>query len=221
MNSYLWEKIMIPSIIVAMESELASLHAVGIDAVCSGIGKVNAAVSATKLILESKPDCIISTGVAGGMHPSLRVGDIVIGEQVAYHDVWCGEGNLPGQVQGCPRFFDADPHLLSAAREAAKGAGKGSIGERKFGLIASGDQFYLGESEDARILSILPDVLAADMESAAIAQVCHRFGVPFLSIRVISDVHTSASVQKESYGNFRAGAYSESFEFLKKIISLI
>ena len=43
-----------------------------------GIGKVNAAVGATELIRRFAPDCVISTGVAGGIDTCLRVTDVVV-----------------------------------------------------------------------------------------------------------------------------------------------
>ena len=71
----------------------------------SGIGKVNAALSAQRLILACRPDCIISTGVAGGLDSSLRPKQVVASSEVVYHDVWCGEPNQWGQVQGMPARF--------------------------------------------------------------------------------------------------------------------
>ena len=67
-----------------------------------GIGKVNAAVGAAELIGCVHPDAVISTGVAGGIDASVGVMDVVASSQVVYHDVWCGEGNALGQVQGLP-----------------------------------------------------------------------------------------------------------------------
>lgn len=100
-------------IIVAMDSEFDALTGCGIpNVVKAGIGKVNAARTATELILTQRPDCIINSGVAGGIDACLQVGDFVVGTEVAYHDVWCGEGNLRGQVQGLPQRFAADPGLI-------------------------------------------------------------------------------------------------------------
>ena len=76
-----------------------------------GIGKVNAALGTSEMIRNFKPDCIISTGVAGGIDSCLKVMDVVIGQEIVYHDVWCGDGNAYGQVQGLPELFEGDPDL--------------------------------------------------------------------------------------------------------------
>lgn len=64
-----------------------------------GIGKVNAAAGAVEMIRNFAPDCIISTGVAGGIDSCLNVMDVVVSSRIVYHDVWCGEGNAYGQIQ--------------------------------------------------------------------------------------------------------------------------
>jgi len=204
------------AVLAAMEKELAALKASGIDAVQIGIGKVNASMTATRLILNSRPDCIISTGCAGGLAPFLKRGDFVVGSRVAYHDVWCGEGNLPGQVQGCPMYFNADPVLLSKAEALEPDCG------RLFsGLIACGDQFYISPEENQRILSVLPEALATDMESAAVAQVCLSFGVPFISLRIISDTQGSEIEQETSYKDFWDNTAKYSFNLVEQLINAI
>ena len=55
----------------------------------SGIGKVNAAMQVTSLIAEMHPDYIINSGVAGGIGEGMHQGDIVVGTETCYHDVWC------------------------------------------------------------------------------------------------------------------------------------
>ena len=84
-------------------------------------------------------------------------------------------------------------------------------------LIASGDQFYISREEDARILSVRPDALASDMESGAIAQTCHHYGVPFLSIRSISDTHLTEEEMRTTYANFWPNLAKNSFAFLKAL----
>jgi adenosylhomocysteine nucleosidase len=203
-------------LIVAMSSEYEALQRAGIQGVKrSGIGKVSAARLATEMILTERPDCIINSGCAGALAPGLDLFDVVVGAQTAYHDVWCGEGNLPGQVQGLPQRFDADPKLLSAARSLQR--------ERKmhFGLICTGDRFFEHPEEDAKVLEMFPDALAVDMESAAIAQVCLHYGVPFLSFRLVSDVHTSHDAQISSYENFWKEMGDSSYAILRELLEKI
>ena len=126
-----------------------------------GIGKVNAAIGAVELIRRYHPDCVISTGVAGGMAGCLRVGDVVVGESMVYHDVWCGDGNAYGQIQDMPAVYRGNQTLLECA--------------------------VTEQEVQESIRTHFPDVMAVDMESAAIAQTCHIYGVPFLSFRIISD----------------------------------
>jgi adenosylhomocysteine nucleosidase len=62
------------------------------------------------------------------------------------------------------------------------------------GLVGSGDQFFASAEAVAALRAMLPDILAVEMEGAAVAQVCHEHGVPFAIARVISDTadHTAA-----------------------------
>lgn len=181
----------------------------------TGVGKVNAAMAATELILKEKPDCIISSGCAGGMLQGQKVSDFVIASATAYHDVWCGEPNALGQVQGSPMYFKSDPHMLEVAVEVAKAYDH----PVQMGLIVTGDQFFISTEEDARILRLHPEALAADMESAAIAQVCAAYGVPFISLRIISDIHSSDEIQKETYEGFWNNLHQIRFRLLKEFIN--
>ena len=167
-----------------------------------GIGKVNAAIGTMRLIAQRHPDCIISTGLAGGIDNCLHVMDVVIGSQTAYHDVWCGGESPLGMVEGFPQRFSAHPALLEAALGCAPGL--------RSGLIITGDQFYLDEREDRRQKLLYPDALAVDMESAAIAHVCHIFDVPFLSFRIISDSHDDGH-QLKNYTDFWQSMAERSF----------
>lgn len=205
-------------IIVAMKKEADALAKAGIDkgVVLSNMGKVNAAMAATELILSEHPDYIINSGVAGSLNRNVQVGHIVIGTQTAYHDVWCGDHEHVATIDGCPRYFEADKHLLNIADTIS--VNNTTIHK---GLIITGDQFYISQQEDARQLSLYPTALACDMESAAIAQVCHHYNIPFLSIRIISDIHTSDNEQKMSYSQFWEQAAHTSFECLKQIIKKI
>lgn len=150
-----------------------------------GIGKVNAAIGTTALIARFRPDAVVSTGCAGGIDEGLDVMDVVASRTTVYHDVWCGEGNAYGQVQGLPERFASDERLLhTATRLADDPTIETTI---RTGLICTGDKFISDPATLAQIKADFPDGLAVDMESAAIAHACHVHGVPFLSFRIVSD----------------------------------
>lgn len=180
----------------------------------SGIGKVCAAVGAMELIQRYAPDAIVNTGIAGGIDPLTQVMDIVVGENMVYHDVWCGEGNEYGQVQGLPARFVSDKKLCNLALSVKHD------GNVYGGLICSGDQFITEKDKLMEIKKHFPEGLAVDMESCAIAQVCYMCGVPFLSYRIISDTPGVKDHYKQ-YQNFWNEAPQRSFEMIKELISLL
>ncbi|KML34281.1 5'-methylthioadenosine/S-adenosylhomocysteine nucleosidase [Rossellomorea marisflavi] len=152
----------------------------------SGIGKVNAAMSTAVLLQHFKPDCIINTGSAGGFDPALNVGDVVISTEVRHHDVdVTAFGYEYGQVPQLPAAFTADEKLKQIAVQSVKKMGDVQVVS---GLIATGDSFM---SDPARVEAIrdkFDSLQAVEMEAAAIAQVAHQFGTPFVIIRSLSDI---------------------------------
>lgn len=177
----------------------------------SGIGKVNAAVGAVELIRRYHPSALINTGVAGGIDPALSVMDVVVGAQVAYHDVDCGPESELGQVQGLPLYFEADETLRQTALEVVCETTLYS------GLICSGDQFITDRTQLERIKERYPEGLAVDMESGALAQVCYLYDVPFLSFRIISDT-PGAEGHFEQYTNFWDTMAERSFGVTKALL---
>ncbi len=203
-------------IIVAMDKELEQLREVvagGSRRHCivlqkCGIGKVNAAIGAMRMIETYHPDLIVSSGCAGGAADGLHIGQLVAGSTVAYHDVYCGPETAAGQVQGLPARYDAPAALIAKAE--AVGA--------KTGLIASGDWFVSSAAEMHAIKQRQPEAIAVDMESAAIAQVCHMNGVPFLSLRIISDLPLSDE-NIEQYADFWSQMANNSFQATKVFLA--
>ena len=176
-----------------------------------GIGKVNAAVGAVELIRTFQPDCIISTGVAGGIDKCLKVMDVVASAQIVYHDVWCGEGNAYGQIQGMPTFFEGNKTLFDCAISLDTET------PIHGGLICSGDKFITDREELDVIKGNFPEGLAVDMESGSIAQVCHIYKVPFISFRIISDT-PGAENHWEQYTNFWGEMADRSFGVTKAFL---
>lgn len=181
----------------------------------SGIGKVSSAVATVELIRNYSPELIINTGIAGGVDAALRVMDVVVGQELVYHDVWCGEGNKYGQVQGLPARFFSDPTLLQLALRVEHD------GRVKAGLICSGDQFVTDKTELERIKGHFPEALGVDMESCSIAQVCYMYEVPFLSYRIISDTPGMTEDHARQYADFWTEAPRRSFEMIKQLIQKI
>lgn len=176
-----------------------------------GIGKVNAAVGCTQLIRDFAPDRIVSTGCAGGIEKTLNVLDVVVGEKTVYHDAWCWEPNEMGQIEGLPAKFEADPYMLSVAKNI-----KGAVP----GLICTGDQFISDPEQLAKIKANFPEGLACEMESNAIAQTCYLFGVPFISIRVISDI-PGVENHFAQYNDFWDRVVGTSFQFVKQFLEAL
>lgn len=180
----------------------------------SGIGKVNAAVGAVELIRRYHIDALVNTGVAGGIDPRLAVMDVVAGSRVAYHDVDCGPESLPGQVQGLPLYYEADARLLATATCLQTAT------RIHTGLICSGDRFITDRAQLDAIKQQFLDGLAVDMESGALAQVCHLYGVPFLSFRIISDT-PGADNHFDQYLNFWGEMADRSFGVTKALLQEI
>lgn len=178
----------------------------GIDTVCvlSRIGKTAAAATAATLIERFGVTHIVFTGVAGSVDAGVEVGDIVIADALVQHDMNAAplfprfEVPLLGQA-----LFSSDRHLSdwlfdAAGRFVAEDVDQmvAETDRALFrlnrprvhrGLIGSGDEFIHGPQRRGELRQAFPQLLAVEMEGAAVAQVCFEFGVPFAVIRTISD----------------------------------
>ena len=179
-----------------------------------GIGKVNAAAGTVEMINNFQPDCIISTGVAGGIDTCLKIMDVVVSRNIVYHDVWCGEGNAYGQIQGLPTFFEGNETLYNTAMSLdTETAIHG-------GLICTGDKFITDRKELDEIKSNFHEGLAVDMESASIAQICYLYKVPFISFRIISDT-PGAENHFDQYLNFWGEMANRSFKVTETFLKAL
>jgi adenosylhomocysteine nucleosidase len=179
---------------------------VEVVAVHSRIGKVSSAAAAVVLLDRFEVDRIFFIGLAGAVHPDLRVGDVVIATELIQHDM--DASALPRfekyeiPLLETKRFVSPDDWVKSAAAEAERylaGEFFEEIDESlrhefhlhrpklRTGLIASGDQFISDAGVVAALRRNLPDLIAIEMEGAAVAQVCYEFDRPLLVVRAISD----------------------------------
>jgi adenosylhomocysteine nucleosidase len=160
----------------------------------SGMGKVNAAIVSTLLADRFGCRAIVFSGVAGGLDPSLAIGDIVIADVVVQHDAGVLENERvrtyqPGYapvINPTDRLgYPADPELLARVKERLEGI---SIpGQIVYGTVLSGDQYLNCETTRGRLLNELGGQ-AIEMEGGAVAQVCEAFSIPWLVIRALSDL---------------------------------
>lgn len=152
----------------------------------SGIGKVGAAISTAFVLEHFSPQCLINIGSAGGFAKELAVGDVVISTEVRYHDVDVTLiGCEYGQVPNLPAAFLADAHLISLAQSAAQKVINHQVLK---GLICTGDVFISSTEAINQVRKYFPQIVAADMEAAAVGHTCHLYGCPFVIIRAISDL---------------------------------
>lgn len=153
----------------------------------SGVGKVNAAMTAQILIDHYQVNKIIFTGVAGALDPTLEIGDIVISTCAEQHDIDASSlGFKRGQIPMFPHssVFEADHGLVTIAFEAAKELGR----KKKVmkGKVLSGDQFIADPEMASKLRKEFAGV-CVEMEGAAVAQVAMLNGIPFVIVRSISD----------------------------------
>ncbi len=150
----------------------------------SGIGKVMSAMSVAILAETFEVDAIINTGSAGAVSEGLAIGDVVIADRLVYHDVdVTAFGYAYGQMAGQELYFLADSDLMAKLQAVLAQEGQ----ECHRGLIATGDSFIADPDRVAAIKHHFPEVLAVEMEGAAIAQAAQAAGKPFLVIRAMSD----------------------------------
>ena len=172
-------------------------------AVLSRIGKVAAATTATLLLERFQVDIMVFTGVAGGLGPGVRVGDVVVASGFVQHDMDASPlfARHVVPLYGRDRF-DADADLsaqltkacVQVLHAAERHLGRDTLAQfqltapRVFeGLVISGDRFVSTREESQALRLALPEALAVEMEGAAVAQVCHDYQVPFAAVRTISD----------------------------------
>lgn len=184
----------------------------GVNAVVAqaGVGKVNAAVTAQTMILEYGVDKVINIGVAGGLAPSLKIGDVVIADKVVEHDMdTTAVGDDPGFVSGIDKvYMECDSEITQAVLECTKILGLNSM----VGTIASGDVFVSDDIQRNRIIKLF-DAAAAEMEGASIGHVCTMNGVAFSVIRTMSDCANDDS--KVDFPTFAAMTAKTSIEIIK------
>jgi len=158
-----------------------------------GIGKIRAALAAHIIIQQYGADRIINTGVAGGVSDRLKTCDVVISEEVIFHDT---DEHYMTEYYPYRYCFQADERLIELAKKAVKdNTGASAV----VGRIATGDVFVSDPEVKSRIVSAVSP-LCVEMEGAAIGETAYMNDVPFVVIRSISDdAGETAQMKFEEY----------------------
>lgn len=172
-----------------LDFETGKIHGKEVVVVRSGVGKVNAALCAQRLILQFNCTNIINTGIAGAMAEGLGVLDFVVSSDAVYHDMDAtGFGYKIGQIPQMPVYsFEADKKMVLAAKKAFENCEESKGHKMIEGRIATGDQFISEKTLKAKIAENVSPA-CVEMEGCAIAQACWLNKTPFVIIRCMSDM---------------------------------
>lgn len=181
-------------------------------AVCCSIGTINAAACASVLIREFGAEAVVNVGVAGSTCPELKILDVVLSSDVAFHDA---QLEIIEKYYPFKSSFPADSDLLVLAQESI--AAMNAEFRCKVGRIVSGDVFVSDPAVKQDIIDRC-NPLCVEMEGAAIGQIAYMNGVPFLVIRTLSD--NAGDGAEEHYDNFLERAAHNSANIILGMLRL-
>jgi adenosylhomocysteine nucleosidase len=195
----------------------------------TGVGKVNAAMTTALIINQFHPKVIIFTGIAGAVNSELNQGDILIGNQLTYHDygrltndgLSTNPTRNPHTKKNNPLYFKADSNMVLLAKKASESIDlqKLTVNSPKpkiiIGTIVTGDTF-VASSKAVQSFREKYMADATEMEGAAVAQICHQENIPFLIIRSISDKANEAA--QVDFQTFKKIASDNSAILVKAIL---
>ena len=145
--------------------------------VFSGIGKVNATAVVSHLVTVGC-QIILNYGLSGGIS-GIRRGELTLATRFLEHDFdLSGIGYKLCEKPNQEYIYSSDEGLNNLMRETVSGI--------KFGTAVTGDSFICDDDVKNRLKENF-GAMSCDMETAAIAYVCAFGGVPFMSLRRISD----------------------------------
>ncbi|MEV0330124.1 5'-methylthioadenosine/S-adenosylhomocysteine nucleosidase [Micromonospora echinospora] len=160
------------------------------------VGKGNhpAAVLAERAIAVFRPKAVIFVGVAGGLRPSIALGDVVVATHVyAYHGGTSEDDGLKARPRVWEIAHGPDQiarHLARAGTWQRRLPADATPPRVHFGPIAAGEVVQDSSiSEQARwVRQHYNDTLAIEMEAAGVAQAAHlNNALPVVVVRGVSD----------------------------------
>lgn len=180
-----------------------------------GVGKVNSARTTQILIDNFDIEYVINVGTAGGLNNDIEIGDIVIAEKLVQHDFDITAGrHEKGYIPNTGKYFECDKKLIKRSKEVINSLNENF--KTVVGLIATGDIFVQDINVKNRIKEEF-DADCAEMEGAAIAQVCTLDKIPFIVIRAISDKpNGNNGVDFEKYLDMACKRYAKFIDIFLK-----
>jgi adenosylhomocysteine/aminodeoxyfutalosine nucleosidase len=181
----------------------------------SKIGKVFSTLTAATMIEKFGAQMLLFSGVAGGINPTLKIGDLIVATALCQHDLdITAFGHPYGFVPEGAQFINTERKLIDIANEVAKEMGV-ALQE---GIIATGDQFVHSQ-ERKDWISATFNADALEMEGTSVAVVCEALEVPFLILRAISD--TADMDASFNFDEFLESSAQESATFIMKMVEKI
>ena len=150
-------------------------------ACAGGVGKVNAAMSTQLIISRYQPDVVLNVGVAGCFE-NVPIGTLVLATGFVQHDA---DTSALGDPVGLVSTVNMVSFPTSWQEKSRLAMDKLGLPYRT-GLVATGDWFATDTPRSQWIFDTFHPLLC-EMEGGAVAQVCHRNGVPFIALKSVSD----------------------------------
>jgi adenosylhomocysteine nucleosidase len=191
----------------------------------SGMGLINAAAGTERLFAEYRPEAILNFGCSGAHRPYIMPGDLVLADRVVHHsamrvladgrEVYTGFGYETGGEKMDAAELTTDPAWLAAAKDLAaafqpepwpvEAGWPDAIPHRRpvmhVGAVASAD-IWTQAIDRLDVLHARHQTLCEDMEAAAVAQIAARHGVPFFSVKDISNNEYLKASDLDAFSDF-------------------
>ena len=179
----------------------------------SGIGLVAAASALATALTRLAPAVVLSAGTTGGLGREVEVGDVCVSTTLAYTDADATAfGYAHGQTPGQPAVFEADAAVLARVEKVGPAALRASTASSGGARIRAGQMLagnsFVTAANVGRARELFPGAVSTDMESTALAQVAASAGIPFASVRGVSDLCGPEAGQDFHIGAHEAAARS-------------